>query len=59
MGIPAWIKSLTVPLALVLIAAAIVFYGLVSSPMGIGIVVAVAAGAAYWWWKRQPASPEA
>jgi hypothetical protein len=55
-----FIKAMTVPMALVAIALAIVFLGFASiftSPMGMVVSAVVVAGVLYWYWTREPSEP--
>ncbi len=53
-----FVKSMTVPMALIAVAAAIVFLGfgsMLTSPVGMVLCAAVVAGVLYWYWARKPA----
>ena len=55
-----FIKSMTLPMALVAVAAAIFLAGfgyLITSPLGIFVIGVVVVGVLYWYWNRDPKPP--
>lgn len=55
-----FVKAMTVPMALLAIAAALVFMGFASvmtSWPGLIVMACVAGGVLYWYWTREPSEP--
>jgi hypothetical protein len=58
--IKSWLGSLTIPIALALIASAIFFLGfghMITSPVGLVVSAVVIGVVLYWYWNRQPSEP--
>ena len=52
-----FVKAMTIPMAMVAIAAALVFMGFASvmtSWPGLIVIACVIGGVLYWYWKRRP-----
>jgi hypothetical protein len=56
-----FLKSMTIPVALVIVAVAIVFLGfgsMLTSWPGIIAMGVIGGGVLYWYWSRKPTLPE-